>query len=135
MLVIDASAAAPLVLPDESDRLLPIVQTSFEHADVLVPGHWQLEILNLGLVAAKRKRIDLAMFLEALNDLSGYDVRIDQDTSRHSWTYTRHLAVKHGLTAYDAAYLELSLRTGSRLASFDGDLIAAAQAENVDVVR
>jgi predicted nucleic acid-binding protein len=37
------------------------------------------------------------------------------------------LVRRYRLTAYDAAYLELALRRGLALATFDTDLIAAAQ--------
>jgi predicted nucleic acid-binding protein len=37
------------------------------------------------------------------------------------------LARKYGLTAYDAAYLELALRTGSPLATFDRQLADAVR--------
>jgi predicted nucleic acid-binding protein len=39
-----------------------------------------------------------------------------------------------GLTAYDAAYLELAKRKGRPLATFDKDLIAAAPQEGVSLV-
>ncbi|MCO6441660.1 MAG: type II toxin-antitoxin system VapC family toxin [Nitrococcus mobilis] len=35
------------------------------------------------------------------------------------------LAREHGLTAYDATYLELALRVGAVLATFDGKLADA----------
>jgi predicted nucleic acid-binding protein len=41
------------------------------------------------------------------------------------------LCDRFGLTPYDAAYLELAQRRQLPLATLDGDLIRAAQAENV----
>ncbi len=41
------------------------------------------------------------------------------------------LARKHGLTLYDAAYLELAQRRGAILATFDAQLIKAAAKEHV----
>jgi predicted nucleic acid-binding protein len=41
------------------------------------------------------------------------------------------LAARHGLTVYDAAYLELALRRGLALATLDRELRAAAQTEGV----
>ena len=37
------------------------------------------------------------------------------------------LAAEHGLTAYDACYLELALRRRLPLATLDADLLAAMQ--------
>ena len=44
------------------------------------------------------------------------------------------LALKHGLSAYDAAYLDLALREHSPLATLDKKLAAAAHAEGVTVL-
>jgi len=44
------------------------------------------------------------------------------------------LAEKHGLTVYDAAYLELARRYELPLATLDGDLRKAAQAEGVPLL-
>jgi len=44
------------------------------------------------------------------------------------------LAEKHGLTVYDAAYLELAQRRQLSLGTLDADLRTAAQAEGVVVL-
>jgi len=44
------------------------------------------------------------------------------------------LCDRFGLTPYDAAYLELAQRPQLPLATLDGELIRAAQAENVPLV-
>jgi predicted nucleic acid-binding protein len=44
------------------------------------------------------------------------------------------LCQKHGLTAYDAAYLEVALREECPLATMDNDLRRAAIEENVSVL-
>ncbi len=44
------------------------------------------------------------------------------------------LARRHGLTVYDAAYLELALREGIDLATLDTELADAARAEGVSLV-
>ncbi len=47
---------------------------------------------------------------------------------------TQTLCRKHGLTAYDAAYLEIAIRGGYPLATADEDLRRAAAAEGVQVL-
>ena len=47
---------------------------------------------------------------------------------------TLRLAIRHELTHYDAAYLELALRRNLPLATLDKDLRRAARAENVKLV-
>jgi len=44
------------------------------------------------------------------------------------------LARRHGLTVYDAAYLELALRRAASLATLDTKLSSAAASEGVEVV-
>jgi len=48
---------------------------------------------------------------------------------------TQALCRKHGLTPYDAAYLQIVLRSGCTLAMADADLRGAALAESVPVLR
>lgn len=48
---------------------------------------------------------------------------------------TLSLAQAHGLTVYDAAYLELSQREGLPLASLDSDLVAAAKKSGVPLFK
>jgi predicted nucleic acid-binding protein len=43
------------------------------------------------------------------------------------------LGRRHGLTAYDATYLELAMRTGGMLATFDRKLADAARVAGVRV--
>jgi predicted nucleic acid-binding protein len=47
---------------------------------------------------------------------------------------TLALAGKHGLTSYDAAYLELALRRGLPLATRDRELRKAARSERVPLL-
>ena len=47
----------------------------------------------------------------------------------------RSLADAHGLTAYDAAYLELGVRRHARLATLDGKLPLAARSAGVEHYR
>jgi len=49
------------------------------------------------------------------------------------WAEARPLILKHRLSAYDAAYLALARRLNISLATFDEQLILAAQAEGVSL--
>jgi predicted nucleic acid-binding protein len=50
---------------------------------------------------------------------------------RLAWTDTIALGQQHGLSAYDAAYLEFALREGAPLATLDAKLEVAATAVGV----
>lgn len=67
-------------------------------------------------------------------ELEVLPIEVDQRTRLTAWRETRSLSVEHGLTPYDAAYLELALRLSLPLATGDGALIAAARQRNVAVL-
>lgn len=51
-----------------------------------------------------------------------------------AWNASLLLARKHGITVYDAAYLELAIRRGLPLGSRDSELRKAAIAEGVKLL-
>ena len=56
---------------------------------------------------------------------------VDGSTEGRAWSDTINLARQHGLTEYDAAYLELALREGLPVATLDTRLETAATAAGV----
>jgi predicted nucleic acid-binding protein len=70
-----------------------------------------------------------------IEDLDRLSVEVDAAAdSAVVFTTTQALCRKHGLTAYDAAYLELAMRGRHELATVDKDLRRAALAENVSTI-
>lgn len=59
---------------------------------------------------------------------------VDPETNDHASTETLSLARQHGLSIYDAAYLELALRLGAPLATLDTELRATAKALGLHVL-
>jgi len=82
-------------------------------------------------MAVRRRRIDADFRDAALRDLATLPVILDDHTSRRAWHDTLRLADLHGLTVYDAAYLELAQRLGLPLATLDQALRSAARAAGV----
>jgi len=67
--------------------------------------------------------------------LSRLPVNVDDGATREIvFNTTLTLCRKHGLTAYDAAYLEIAIRGGFPLATADEQLKRAADAEAVLVL-
>jgi predicted nucleic acid-binding protein len=100
----------------------------------VVPALWRLEVLNGLQVVVRRGRITTAYRDASLNDLRSLVIAIDPDTNRRAWPAALRLCDRFGLTPYDATYLELAQRRQLPLATLDGDLIRAAQAENAPLV-
>jgi predicted nucleic acid-binding protein len=68
-------------------------------------------VLNALLVGEKRKRITPALTQAFLDDLDRLPVDVDVPASSAAvCTTTQSLCRKYGLTAYDAAYLEIAMR-------------------------
>ena len=76
-------------------------------AKAFTPALWRWEVGNVLLMAEKRKRITAADSRRHLNALQRLPIEQDEDFPREAWNATPILARKHGLTVYDAAYLEL----------------------------
>jgi predicted nucleic acid-binding protein len=119
---------------DEKTAASIAVLNRVADAGAVVPALWRLEVLNGLQVAVRRGRIDIAYRDASLADLQSLAIAIDPDTNRLAWSATLRLCERFGLTPYDAAYLELALRRQLPLATLDGELSRAAQAENVPLV-
>ncbi len=133
-LVLDASMTMAWFLDEEQAEAAQGVLDLVVGASAVVPSLWKLEVANSLQNSVRRKRIDRLFADECLIQLSRLNILIDSETDEHAWGETRRLAIKHGLTVYDAAYLELAIRRSLPLASCDGDLIAAAKKAGVGVM-
>jgi predicted nucleic acid-binding protein len=131
-LVIDGSTALGFLMQDErGGQALAALSLLEAGTPTVVPGHWWLEVANGLLMAERRKRATQADITEALNLLQALPVVTDDETARRSGSDTAALARQYGLTAYDAAYLELAMRRGATLATSDKLLSKAAAAAGV----
>ena len=128
MIVLDASCCAAWILPDEQSG--PAERAARVYADegATVPFLWQLEIRNVLLVAHRRGRLDSVLLEQAFAKVEALGIVVDNDVVLRHVT---NLAVKHGLSVYDASYLELAVRRDCPLATLDRRLLAAAVAEGV----
>lgn len=108
----------------ETDGLLNQVAAG---ATVVVPALWFLEMANVLLVAQRRRRLTAIQRKAALEKLTALQFTMDEEGTRHAFGRTSELAEKHGLTIYDATYLELASRRSLPLASRDEALKTAAR--------
>jgi predicted nucleic acid-binding protein len=132
--VLDSSMTLAWYFEDERTEERTAVLQRVAAEGAIVPAHWRLEVLNGFQAALRRQRIDRAYRDASLVDLESLLITIDSETNLSAWAATLQLSDRLGLTAYDAAYLELALRRRLPLATLDGDLIRAARSENVPLV-
>jgi predicted nucleic acid-binding protein len=133
-LVVDASMCLSWCFEDENNAESDYVLARVVSAGAVVPAHWHLEIANGLQSAIRRRRIDRDYRDKTLKDLMDLGIETDLKTPQSAWGRTLQLSDKHGLTVYDAAYLELSIRLSLPLASFDRSLVSSARLEGLHVV-
>ena len=134
--VLDASIVLTWCFPDENAALAQHVADRFTHGDTAVaPCFWPHEVLNALLAGEKRKRISIALVQSFLDDLAALPVELKQSPSGIVFDRIQSLSRKYGLTAYDAAYLDLALDSGLPLATLDEDLVSACKKATVGLVQ
>jgi predicted nucleic acid-binding protein len=129
-LVLDASAALAWIFersdPEEvalADRLLDAIAVQ----PAVVPSLWHIEVANALLVAERRGVAREAQVVDYLQRLSKLPIVTDDAEISRRQEIIMALGRQFQLSAYDATYLELAMRTGSTLATFDTRLAGAMQ--------
>jgi len=103
------------------------VLDAMKQDNALVPVTWGLEVANVIARAEAKGLVTEARSGSFLEMLEGVDIDVDAATFAHALSSTLELARRYKLSAYDASYLELSLRLGIPLATLDEDLLKAAK--------
>ena len=124
--VLDNSVALTWCFEDERTPATAALLEQVGELGAQAPMLWPLEALNGLLVAERRGRLDAARRQRLAGFLRALPITLDVDTASQAWTETARLAERFGLSAYDAAYLELARRRDLPLASLDRALRAAA---------
>lgn len=124
--VLDCSLALNWFFADERDPYAKAVGKSLATSTAIVPSLWPIEIANVILAAERAQRCTSAQAATWLGYLAELPITLDPDTSARAWSSTLDLGRQHGLTAHDAAYLELALRSRLPIATLDDVLRTAA---------
>jgi len=101
---------------------------------LVVPTLWPFEVANSLLVLLRRKKLLTAERDRAVAALACLPLVVDDDGPRLALGRISELAAGHGLSVYDAAYLELAVRRRLPLASRDEALRKAAQGCHVKLL-
>jgi predicted nucleic acid-binding protein len=93
------------------------------------PAIWPCEFVNALWMLERRRLLHSHQVNEIISKAQRLDVQIDQEIV----PLARLLASarQHGITVYDASYLELAQRLGLPLADKDGSLATAARTAGV----
>ena len=130
-IVVDNSLFLAWCLADEEEPTATGAMQRVAEAGGVAPRIWWYELRNALLVNERRGRIFSQQVSDTLADSLALGISIDD---QHDESRLLELARRHGLTVYDAAYLEVAFRRGLPLATLDHRLREAAEAIGVAVV-
>ncbi len=133
-LIIDCSITMAWCFADEATTEAARVQDRMIVEAAVVPAHWSLEVVNVLVMAERRKRITPADATTFLDLLSALDIQTDPETATRAFDHLPPLCRGHRLSSYDAAYLDLALQRRLPLASLDDDLRQAAHGLGIQVL-
>jgi predicted nucleic acid-binding protein len=122
--VIDCSVAIAIALdePGSDGLTVRMAQWAKQRRQILVPGIFWLEVIN---VLARTHRLSGADVLHAIHSIDAMTVvTVDPDRAFHVGVIDA--VERHGLSAYDAAYLVLTELSDGEIATLDLDLARAA---------
>ncbi len=130
--VVDASVTMAWCFEDECDEYADEILDRLQEHDAIAPALWPLEVVNVLLVAERRRRIrpaESARYIELLRSLP---IRVESPAPEHSWATIPAIGRDLGLSAHDAAYFELAMRHGVPLATRDTRLVAACSVAGIE---
>jgi predicted nucleic acid-binding protein len=132
--VVDSSIALTWCFQDEATAAADALLLRLTDDGAYAPSLWPLEVLNALMTAQRRGRISSLERQDRVALLQALPIMLDRETAGQAWTLTNLLAERHGLTLYDAAYLELAQRLNLPLATLDADLARATSDLGIQVL-
>jgi predicted nucleic acid-binding protein len=133
--VADASVAIAWVHPAQATPgTEALLQALADGATLEAPALWPLEVASALLVLVRRRKLTEDERQTALGWLRGLPLRIVHEMAERAFSQLSELAAAHGLSVYDAAYLELAGRRQLALACKDGPLRTAARQTGVTLL-
>jgi predicted nucleic acid-binding protein len=135
-IVLDASMALAWLFKREDAAEASAASRGFVEVSrhgAMVPGIWFLELANTLLVFERAKRISEQNSTDYLKGLALLSITVDEMPFASSQQRALDVGRRYSLSAYDAAYLDMSIRHSATLATFDRQLAEAARAAGVKV--
>jgi predicted nucleic acid-binding protein len=121
--VLDASLALEWFADGATEQALAKRSLMKDHV-AFVPHLWRFEVMNVVSMWLRRRAVTEADAAGILQDLMQLPFAVVDEGSPEAVVA---LAVRHGLSAYDASYLHVAMITGEPLASLDRALHKAAK--------
>lgn len=134
--VLDANVVISFLLHEASVYADRVFQKHLARgAAAHVPSLWHLEVRNVLFMKERAKKLAAGEAHQALASLASLTIVTDAHTTAASTLmHLERLMLHHGLTSYDATYLELAYRLDVPIATQDKEIIAAAKSLKVKIL-
>lgn len=124
--VLDNSVVSGWYLDNQANAYTEAIAARLHEDRALVPAVWELELTNVLRTACLRQRMQAQAAQAVIAQIGLLPIDVDREAVPRS--HLLSLALRFGLSSYDAAYLELALRLQVPVASQDAALREAAVA-------
>ncbi len=132
--VLDSSMSLTWCLPGQLNAQAENILKYVKVEGALVPPTWHLEMANvIGLKLRDGNLTDTSADA-AIRLLNSLDIATDTQYGQRSVSRYIGEVLRFELAAYDAVYVELALRTGAPLATFDKAMIASARRYGITIL-
>lgn len=132
-IVVDTSVVMSWCFEDETNPYADAVLDHLSEVTAIVPSILTLEVLNVLLVAERRKRLKPADSVRFLTLLSQLPIVVENGRIENKMKDLLALGRSSRLSSYDASYLDLAMRNGCPIATLDKKLMEAARKIDVRV--
>lgn len=130
--VVDTSMTLAWCFEDVSTAATEAVLDRLADEGAVAPGLWVLETANALVTARRRGRVTEAQLLRASALLDALPIEVEIGTPQRSAVTA--IASAHGLSSYDATYLQLAEQRGLPLATLDKTLTRVAKKAGVQIL-
>ena len=135
LFVIDNSIVMSWCFNDETNRYADAVLDKLSESEAIVPSVWSLEVVNVLLVAERRKRLKQVDSVRFITLLSQLPIAVEHEAPAQMMKDLLALGRASNLSSYDASYLDLAMRKDCPIATLDKKLMEAAQKVDVKILE
>lgn len=124
--VLDNSVVTGWYVGNQATPYTEAIALKLQEDRAIVPALWEREIANVLRTACLRQALNARDAQEVLAQILSLPIEVDRHLTSPAELLA--LALRYGLTSYDAAYLDVALRLQVPVATQDGALRDAAVA-------
>lgn len=132
--VVDNSVVMSWCFKDETNKYADAILHKLSEARAVVPSIWPLEVVNVLLVAERRKRLSEADSTRFITLLTQLPIIVEQERPENMMKELLTFARANNLSSYDASYLDLAMKRGYPIATSNNKLIQAARRIDVQIL-